>query len=317
MLPNLAPPDVEGTFSTGVGSAVPVGPAPVINVPPVSTPSTRDEPAAPTPLPELPRRCVTIWDVPFDRVNIDQALHRIEELVDRRVPSYAITANLNYCMLHESDASVRRITADADLIVADGQPIVWRSQLTQNPLPERVTGSDMLGHLCRMAAYRGWRIYLLGGARDVPERAAEALRKTYPRLKIVGTESPPFRDLSEQEKASQRERIRSARPDILLVAFGQPKGDHWIYENHDELGVPFSMQVGASFDFMAGNVHRAPLWMQVTGLEWFHRMIHEPRRLVPRYAANAVFLGQALVRDWRRLVTHWGLGNWTANERRR
>ncbi len=259
------------------------------------------------------RDCVTVWDVPFDRVTLEQAVEQIANLVMRRVPSYVITANLNYAMLHHRQPDIRPITAAAALILADGQPIVWRSRLTNNPLSERVAGSEMIYRLAETARDRGFRIYFLGGEPGVANRCASKLVELYPGLQIAGIESPPFRKLSNEEQTHQDARIRDAKTDILLVAFGQPKGERWIYENYRRLGVPVSIQLGASFDFIAGTAQRAPQIWQTIGMEWAYRMLSDPKRLVPRYASNATFLLGALIEDWKRQVTRWGMGQWSAN----
>ena len=127
-------------------------------------------------------------------------------------------------------------------------------------------------------------------------------------MRIAGVESPPYRPLSSDEQAQQDERIRQSGAQLLLVAFGQPKGELWIHENYKRLGVPVSIQLGASFDFIAGTATRAPSLFQRTGMEWFYRMMTDPRRLIPRYASNAWFLAKSLVRDWRDTVNGWGMG---------
>jgi N-acetylglucosaminyldiphosphoundecaprenol N-acetyl-beta-D-mannosaminyltransferase len=246
-----------------------------------------------------------------------QSVAAIEGLIERgRIaatsntigqPSYVITANLNYCMLHHNDAEVRRITADADLILADGQPIVWRSLLEPNPLPERVAGSEMILHLCENAAQKGHRVYFLGGAEGVAEACAARLTELFPELQVAGTDCPPFRQLTPNEHAAQLRRIRNANTDLLFVAFGQPKGERWIHENYRELGVPVSIQLGASFDFIAGTAVRAPEIYQRLGVEWLYRMLSDPKRLMPRYGANAWFLLKALASDWHRQVIRWGM----------
>ena len=126
--------------------------------------------------------------------------------------------------------------------------------------------------------------------------------RLYPGLQIVGTESPSLEQLNAQEEAAVIARIRAAKPDVLLVAFGQPKGERWIHRNLDELGVPVSIQVGASLDFAAGKIRRAPRWMQQTGLEWAFRVALEPRRLFWRYARDAWFVARVFVRQSRRLA---------------
>lgn len=260
---------------------------------------------------------VAVWDVPFDCLDMQQSVDRIDQLIQRRVPSYVITANLNYCMLHHQSDAVRQVTSDAALILADGQPIVWRSRLGNRPLPTRVAGSEMIDHLSRRAAEKGWRVYFLGGQEGVASRAAEELRRRYPALQIAGTESPPYRPLSPEEQVAQAARIQEAGTDLLLVAFGQPKGELWIHQHYRTLGVPVSIQLGASFDFLAGSAKRAPKIYQRLGLEWAYRMCSDPKRLMPRYAGNAAFLIGALWQDWKRQVTAWGLGQWEDGSRRR
>ncbi len=234
-------------------------------------------------------RC-KVWGVPFDCVTLPESIEVIESLIERGKPSYVITANLNYVMLHHEDPTMHAITEEADLILADGQPIVWRSQLDDQNLPERVAGSDMIFDIAERAADRGWKIYFLGGEEGVAAACAEKLVEKFPTLKIAGVESPPFRSLTADEQAAQDERIRATGADVLLVAFGQPKGERWIHEHHERLGVPVSIQLGASFDFIAGTATRAPAFWQAIGLEWFYRMCSDPKRLIARYWANAKFL---------------------------
>lgn len=308
-------------FETSPSSSLPTGYSnvPVVAVPPVGTPDSKLASSTPdTGLPSQPfaRDTIEVWDVPFDRLDMWQSIDRIEKLIERGVPSYVVTANLNYCMLHDQSERVRQITRDADLILADGQPIVWRSRLSKKMLPSRVAGSEMILHLCGRAAQRGHRVYFLGGAEGVAQKCANQLLNMFPRLQVAGIESPPFRELSEKEQAEQDQRIRDAKTDILLVAFGQPKGEMWIHDHYKRLGVPVSIQLGASFDFLAGTATRAPEVYQRIGMEWAYRMFSDPKRLIPRYFSNACFLLKALCRDWRLQVTRWGMGNWEPEERR-
>jgi len=265
-------------------------------------------------LPPLAR--TKVWDVPFDCVTLDQAVDRIGQLIRAGRPSYVITANLNYVMLHHQVTEMDAVTREAALILADGQPVVWRSKLESQRLPERVAGSEMIYQLAQRASCEGWRVYFLGGEPGVAAAASESLVQLYPGLRVVGVESPPFRPLSQAEQAAQDHRIRSAGTDLLLVAFGQPKGERWIHQHHKRLGVPVSIQLGASFDFIAGTARRAPEIWQKLGLEWAYRMCSQPRRLVPRYAANACFLLGMLIEDWKLQVTRWGMGEWTRKDSR-
>jgi N-acetylglucosaminyldiphosphoundecaprenol N-acetyl-beta-D-mannosaminyltransferase len=200
-------------------------------------------------------------------------------------------------MLTNADLHLQAINAQAAFVLADGAPLVWGSRWRGSPLPERVAGSDLIFDLCRRAAFNGYRIFLLGGEAGVAERAAEVLSERYTGLCIVGTESPPFRALSAEEHVALLDRIRAARPDLLFIAFGQPKGEFWIAAHLETLGVPVCVQVGASLDFAAGRVRRAPRRLQKLGLEWAYRMWLEPSRLAPRYARNARFLLGMVARD--------------------
>jgi N-acetylglucosaminyldiphosphoundecaprenol N-acetyl-beta-D-mannosaminyltransferase len=236
-----------------------------------------------------------------------QSVDAIDQLILAGSPQYVITANLNYCMLHHRSKQLQQITHRAALVLADGQPIVARSKLTDRPLPERVAGSELIIHLCGRAAQRGHRVYFLGGAPGVADKASQRLKAMYPGLRIAGCESPPFRDLTPEEQAAQDARIREAGTDLLFVAFGQPKGEQWIAEHAARIGVPVSIQLGASFDFLAGTAKRAPKIFQSIGMEWAYRMLSDPKRLVPRYMSNIGYLCSALTTDWKNTVKSWGM----------
>ncbi len=322
-----APADPPGFFTdTNVWSPAPVTPAivpPTIPLPaPAVDPDTSANPgnsdavvAPPKTGPEseglasdwfrtvtdhqspIVRDIERVWGVPFDRLDMSGAINRIGDLIARRVPSLVITANLNYVMLHHRHPDLREITERAALVLADGQPIVWRSSLGGRRLPERVAGSEMIFRLAESARDRGWGIYFLGGEPGVASRCAERLTELYPGLRISGVESPPFRPLSDAEQEEQDSRIRQSGADILLVAFGQPKGEKWIDLHQSRLGIPVAIQLGASFDFVAGTAERAPASWQRFGMEWAYRMLQDPSRLVPRYASNAAFLMKTLVKE--------------------
>lgn len=242
---------------------------------------------------------VWVWSVPFAPFTLQETVDAVDALIEDRKPSYFITANLHYVMLTHEHHDLDPINTGAAFVLADGAPIVAASKRLPRPLPERVAGADLIFHLCESAAGKGRRLFFLGAPPGVAEEAAEKLSARYPGLQVVGTACPPFRKPTPEEHEALLSRIREARPDILFVAFGQPKGERWISENLDRLGVPVSVQVGASLEFAAGRFLRAPKWMQKTGLEWLFRMLQEPRRLVSRYASNAAFLGRMRLREWR------------------
>lgn len=242
-------------------------------------------------------RPVWIWGVPFAPLSRVAAAEAVSALAEAGRPSFFITANAHYMMLSHRSASLRAVNARAAFILADGIPIVWASRWKQTALPERVAGSDLIYDLCERAAARGHRIFLLGGADGVADEAAQRLERRYPGLNVVGIYTPPFRELSEAEQRDLIERIQAAAPHLLLVAYTMPRGELWLAEHIERLGVPVCVNVGAAFDFVAGRIPRAPRWVQKIGLEWAYRLSREPRRLAPRYARNGWFLLSMAARD--------------------
>jgi N-acetylglucosaminyldiphosphoundecaprenol N-acetyl-beta-D-mannosaminyltransferase len=221
----------------------------------------------------------------------------VVSLIEAGQPSFFITANTHYAMLTHTDPDLKAINTRAAFVLADGAPLVWASRWKGSPLPERVAGSDLIFDLCAQAARNGYGIFLLGGAAGVADEAGRRLVERYPGLRIVGTESPPYRDLTAEEHDRLIERVRSAAPDILIVASTMPKGELWIAANYERLGIPLCVNLGAGLDFAAGRVRRAPRRLQKLGLEWAFRMSLEPSRLAPRYARNACFVLSMVARD--------------------
>jgi N-acetylglucosaminyldiphosphoundecaprenol N-acetyl-beta-D-mannosaminyltransferase len=245
---------------------------------------------------------VAILGVPFDHVTIDQSVARIEEMITSRRPHYVVTANVDFLVQAREDVELRRILLEADLVLCDGTPLVWASRWLGNALPERVAGSDLAPALIRRAAEKGHRVFFLGAAEGVAAEAAAKLQREYPALKIVGTYSPPFSQLLEMDHEEIGRRVREANPDLLLVSFGCPKQEKWIAMHHRTLGVPVTIGVGATLDFLAGRVKRAPEWMRRSGTEWLYRLWQEPRRLYRRYAGDLVHFAPALALQWCRLA---------------
>jgi N-acetylglucosaminyldiphosphoundecaprenol N-acetyl-beta-D-mannosaminyltransferase len=243
------------------------------------------------------RESIWVWGVPFAPLTLAEAVATVGDLVECGRPTYFITANTHYAMLTDENPDLRSINVGAAFILADGAPLVWASWWRGSPLPERVAGSDLIFELSAEAAKKGHRLFFLGGAEGVAQESARRLQVRYPGLQVVGTECPPFRELTEEEQAALHVRIRLAHPDILFVAFGQPKGERWIDQHFLKLGVPVCVQIGASLDFAAGRLRRAPRWMQKIGLEWAFRLALEPRRLGVRYLRNGWFIVRMVVRD--------------------
>jgi N-acetylglucosaminyldiphosphoundecaprenol N-acetyl-beta-D-mannosaminyltransferase len=255
--------------------------------------ATVDESPILQPIDQVFRRC-HVWGVDFDCITMDDAVDWIDLIVQNKANTYAITANLNYLMLCDQSPRLKNFTKRCPLVLCDGKPIQWRSRLEKHRLPERVAGSDLIYRLAELSARQNYSMFLLGGADGVAKQTSEKLTELNPGLRIAGHHSPPHGRWSNAVEHEMRQRIIDANPDILLVAFGQPKGEYWIEENFRQLCVPISIQVGASFDFVVGKARRAPKLMQTIGAEWLYRAIRDPRRLFPRYLSNALFLSKAI-----------------------
>lgn len=227
----------------------------------------------------------------LDPLTTRDAVKEIGNAIEIGSPTYVITPNLNYAMLCDQDPTLASVNREALLMLADGMPLVWASR---GQLPERVAGSDLIPQLCAQAARMGWRVFLCGGAPGVAEEAARNLLQTHPDLRISGTAAPVFNP-DQPLPQDFLDQVKASRSHLLLVAASQPKGELWLHRHHRELGVPVAVQMGATIDFLAKRVTRAPAWIKKTGLEWLWRLAMEPRRLAWRYWRNSVFLAKAVL----------------------
>jgi exopolysaccharide biosynthesis WecB/TagA/CpsF family protein/anti-anti-sigma factor len=242
---------------------------------------------------------IALLGIPFDNVTLAEAAQQIESMIASRQPHHVVTANVDFLVLAMHDTELRDILIDAHLVLCDGTPLVWASQLLGNPLPERVAGSDLVPLLIHLAAERKYRLFFLGATPESNAKAVANVRTQFPGAIISGHYSPEFRAWNAIDNEDIARRIRAARPDILLVAFGCPKAEKWIAQNYLQLGVPVAIGVGATIDFLAGNVRRAPRWMQRAGMEWFYRLTQEPKRLLRRYARDLwYFTGGMIEQLW-------------------
>ncbi len=232
--------------------------------------------------------------VPVDDVLMQEALQRIEKMIEDGGTHQVATANVDYLVHATKDIEYRRILCMCDMVLADGMPIVWVSRLFGIPLRERVAGADLVPHLARLSALRGYKIFLLGATPEVAEAAQRRMKALNPNVRVVGHFSPPIRPIDEFDNEPILARIEAAQPDILLVAFGSPKQEKWIGRNRHRLKVPVCIGIGGSLDFLAQSVRRAPAWMQKSGMEWLFRMCVDPVRLGPRYFHDAVWLTKYL-----------------------
>ena len=218
---------------------------------------------------------VHVLGVRVDDVTTDETLALIECFVAERAPHQICTVNSEFVMRAQQDEAFRNVVNNASLCLPDGIGLLWAARRLGYPLRERVAGSDLVGRIAARAAQRGWRLYLLGAASGVAGKAAEVLQARHPGLVVAG--AFPGSPAPDEEDAIVG-RIQAARPDVLLVAFGAPAQDVWIARNQPRLRAPVAVGVGGSLDFIAGVAQRAPAWMQRLGLEWLHRLIHEPWR---------------------------------------
>ncbi len=224
-----------------------------------------------------------------DNLTMKEAVEKIDELIQRNIPSYVVTPNVDHIVKLEKDEELRKIYDKADLVLTDGMPLIWISKLKSNPIKEKVSGSDLFPRVCELAAHKGYKIFLLGAAEGVAKKAAENLKIIYPKLKICGTYSPSYGfEKNDEEIDYIISIINKAKPDILAVGLGAPKQEKFIYKYKYRLNVPVSLAIGASIDFEAGNVERAPKWMQKCGLEWLYRLLKEPKRMFRRYLVDDI-----------------------------
>jgi N-acetylglucosaminyldiphosphoundecaprenol N-acetyl-beta-D-mannosaminyltransferase len=185
---------------------------------------------------------------------------------------------------------LRDLLNRGDIVAPDGMPLVWMGRLRGRQMT-RVYGPDSMLAIIDHAQQHGGTHYFYGGADGVPELLKERLLRDYPRMKVVGMYSPPFRALTLEEDEAVVQQINEANPDFVWIGLGSPKQDQWVANHRDRLNAAAILAVGAAFDYNAGLLRKAPRWMQRSGLQWFFRLVTEPRRLWKRYTvSNARFL---------------------------
>lgn len=247
---------------------------------------------------------MAILGIPFHTITLPGAVDRIEEMVADGFAHYVVTPNVDFLVKAQRDPALRHILICADLVLCDGKPIVWASHMLGGALPGRVAGSDLVPRVLQSAARLGWRVFLLGGSPEVAAAAARRIAEAHPSLPEVCHYSPPFRPLDEMNNAEIIKRVRAARPDVMLVCFGCPKQEKWMALHGAALSVPVMIGAGATIDFLANTVARAPAWMQRSGTEWLFRLAQEPRRLARRYADDLLHFFPAILRQrWRQRPT--------------
>lgn len=224
-----------------------------------------------------------------NNVSMAETLDEICRLIEEKKKSYVVAVNVDVIMKIEKDDYLKRISDEADITLVDGKPLVWIAKWHKRPIKAKISGSDLVPEICKTAAQKGYSVFIIGGAEGVAEKAKENIEKENEGIKIVGTYSPPYgfeKDKDELERINSM--ISSVNPDILIVCFGCPKQEKWIYENYHKYDARVSVCAGATVDFLAGVVRRAPEWMSNHGLEWMYRLFQEPKRLFKRYMVDDV-----------------------------
>lgn len=219
-----------------------------------------------------------------NNVTLGETVEHIEGLIASEKKSYVVAVNVDVIMKIEEDPYLKEITDKADMVLVDGTPLVWIAKAHKNPVKEKVSGSDLVPQLCKTAAEKGYTVFILGGKDGIAEQAKQKLEQKHPGIKIVGTYAPPLGfEKDDAELAKTNALITQANPDLLIACLGCPKQEKFIYENIHKYEAKVSVCAGATVDFLAGNVKRAPKWMSDCGLEWFYRFTQEPKRLFKRY----------------------------------
>lgn len=238
--------------------------------------------------------------MPFVRLDREQVVDVVFAGLSRGGGGWLLTANLDHLRNYTLNEEIRELYAGADLIVADGVPLLWLASLQGECLPDRVAGSDLVWLLAERSAKEGRSIYLLGGNEGAAEGACQVLRARYPDLKVAGFSNPRVSSHPSLEDLEDiRKDIEAANPDIVYVALGAPKQERVINLLRGVLPSVWMIGVGISLSFISGEIRRAPAWLQRSGFEWCHRMIQEPGRLTGRYLVKDLPFGLWLLsRAW-------------------
>lgn len=235
-----------------------------------------------------------IGGLPIQDLTYDEALARIVALIRARKPARMAVTNASKTVLAQAEPGLHEFIVNSDIVTADGMSVVWAARLLGKPLRERVTGIDMMEMLVATAGANGFKVYFLGAKPEVVERVVELYKQRFPNLEVAGF----HHGYLDRAGEDFQERLREAAPDILFVAMGSPAQENWIQANQAQLGIPFCLGVGGSFDHVAGYSRRAPIWMQDVGLEWLYRLGSEPGRLWRRYLiGNSKFIS-LVVKQW-------------------
>lgn len=248
---------------------------------------------------------VSLFGMKIDNVRLDEAAERVLDwcAMPRDAKCrYLVTPNVDHAVMMSHRGDLRAAYADAAMVVADGAPLIAASRLLGRALPERVAGSDLVPRLLQTGGSKAQplRVFLLGAGPGVADEAARSIEAKYPDVQVVGTHCPPLGfENNDADNQAAIDAVNAAQPDLLIIGLGAPKQELWAHRFHNQLQAKVAVCAGATIDFLAGHKQRSPVWMQRIGLEWFHRLATEPRRLAARYARDAWVFPQLVWQEWR------------------
>jgi N-acetylglucosaminyldiphosphoundecaprenol N-acetyl-beta-D-mannosaminyltransferase len=249
-----------------------------------------------------------VLGVGVSSINMSGALSMIDNWITRRESAYVTITGVHGVMESQGNEDIRKIHNRAGMVTPDGMPLVWLGRYYNHKNIKRVYGPDLMLTICENSTSKGYRHYFYGGNEGVPELLKANLERKFPGIQVVGTYSPPFRSLNDEETESIVKAINSAKPDIVWVGLSTPKQERWMAEHVDRLEGTVLIGVGAAFDFNAGLKKQAPFWMQKSGLEWLFRLLTEPKRLWRRYLKNNPLFVILIVRQilgFKRYADEW------------
>ena len=237
-----------------------------------------------------------ILGVEIAAINMDWLLEFTCRNIKALSGDYMCVSNVHTTVTAYEDRAYREIQNGGIMAIPDGGPLSSVGRKRGFSQMQRTTGPSYLEEILKLSEQYGWRHYFYGATEETLSKLAEELAKKYPGVTVAGMYSPPFRPLTEEEDAQVIARIAEAAPDFIWVGLGAPKQERWMAEHQGKV-CGFMVGVGAAFDYLAGNIERAPQWMQRCNMEWFYRLIQDPKRLFKRYlVTNTKFIWHALVR---------------------
>lgn len=240
------------------------------------------------------REGVSVIGVFIDAIDMGEAVERIIAWAKSKSSRYVCLCNVHSSVTASQRSTFLNTLSCSDIVLPDGVPVAWMMRRIGFPDQRRVAGPDLMLNVCDSAEVHGVSIFLYGSSEEILEQLVRNLHLKHPDLRIAGTLSPPFRDLNDDEERDIQSKINSSGAGIVFVALGCPRQEYWMQSQRGKIQAVM-IGVGAAFNFHAGDIVRAPIWMQKTGVEWLHRLISEPRRLWKRYViTNTLFILRAM-----------------------